>query len=445
MMNGLFGTDGIRGEAGVYPVTAEIAEGLGRAVVEVLGRGNAAKVLIGRDTRESGLSLETGLVKGLMARGAEVIKLGVVPTPALASFIGELGADAAVMITASHNPFSDNGMKVFGPSGYKLDDIFERRIEKILLEEGGDGGVIEEGVVRDFPEGIESYVRMATGSVKGLDLGGLKVVLDAGNGAAFEVAPRIFRELGADVIAMAIEPDGKNINECCGAVHAAVAGRLVMEHGADLGISLDGDADRVVFTTADGAVLSGDRVLAIGALGLKAKDRLRHDAMVATVMSNLGLDEALRNRGIKVLRAAVGDRQVLEMMKSEDLCFGGENSGHLIFSDYATTGDGIMSALQVCRLMREEGKTLAELASVMDEYPSVLMNLPVREKVPIETLPGLKAMISEAEEAFGRDGRQLIRYSGTESKIRVLVEHRDAAVVDEWIGKFKQMISEELG
>jgi phosphoglucosamine mutase len=442
-MSGLFGTDGIRGKAGEYPVIAEVAERLGRAVVEVLGKGNGAKVLVGRDTRESGPLLEAGLVKGLMSRGAEVVRLGVVPTPALASVVAGMGADAAVMITASHNPFSDNGMKVFGAGGHKLDEAVEKRIEKILLEDGGEG--VGGGEVRDFPEGIESYVRTTAASIDGLDLKGLKIVLDAGNGSGFAIAPKIFRDLGAEVIAMAVEPDGRNINENCGAVHADVAGRLVKEHGADLGISLDGDADRVIFTTADGLVLSGDRVLAIGALGLKSRGRLRKNTMVATVMSNLGLDEAMRKHGITVLRSGVGDRQVLEMMKAENLSFGGENSGHLIFSDHATTGDGIMSALQVCRLMREENKTLAELASVMDEYPSTLLNLPVREKVAIEKLPRLMAMIAEAEEAFGADGRQLIRYSGTESKIRVLVEHKDAAVVAEWIGKFKEVIREELG
>ena len=426
-------------------MTAEFAEKLGGAVVEVLGRNDVAKVLIGRDTRESGPLLEDGLVRGLTGRGAQVIRLGVVPTPALASLASELGADAAVMITASHNPFFDNGMKVFGPGGHKLDNACEADIERVLLEEIEPESGVSSGSEKDFLEGLGHYARMAKSSVEGLDLEGLKIVLDAGNGSAFKIAPKIFRELGAEVIAMAIDPDGRNINENCGAVHADVAGRLVVEHGADLGISLDGDADRVIFTTSDGAVLSGDRVLAIGALGLKSRGRLRNDAMVATVMSNLGLDEALRKRGIRVFRAGVGDRQVLKMMKAENLNFGGENSGHLIFSDHATTGDGIMSALQVCRLMRDEGKSLAELASVMDEYPCVLLNLAVREKIPIAELPGLLLMISKANEVFGADGRQLIRYSGTEAKIRVLVEHKEAAVVDEWIGKFKHKILEELG
>lgn len=444
IMGKLFGTDGIRGKAGEYPVTGEIAERLGAAVVGVLGKSAAVKVLIGRDTRKSGPVLEAALTKGLLANGASVICLGVVPSPAVAMLVRHLGAEAAVMITASHNPFEDNGMKVFGGDGYKLDDRVEAEIENMLLGDREKGSATN-GNLKDFTGSLDIYAEMALGSVAGLDLTGLKIVIDTGNGSGHEIGPRIFRKLGAEVIPMATEPDGRNINRDCGAVHAARAGELVRETGADLGISLDGDADRVIFTMADGSVLSGDRVLALGALGLKSRGLLRNDTMVATVMSNLGLDEAMRKHGIAVIRAGVGDRQVLERMRAERLSFGGENSGHLIFADHATTGDGIMSALQVCRLMREEGKTLAELSSVMDEYPSTLLNLPVREKPPVSELPLLQETIRSAEKAFGNDGRQLVRYSGTESKIRVLVEHKDAAVVDEWIDKFKQAISEELG
>jgi phosphoglucosamine mutase len=244
---------------------------------------------------------------------------------------------------------------------------------------------------------------------------------------------------------MANFPNGKNINEDCGATHPERAGQMVRKHGAHLGISLDGDADRVVFCDAEGRMLNGDRLMTLVALGLHARGLLKNRGMVATVMSNLGLDEALGNYGIKVIRAGVGDRHVSDMMRVHDYHFGGENSGHLIFSDYATTGDGIMSALQVCRLIREEGKSLSELAAIMKEYPSVLLNLPVREKPPIETLKELPMRMREADLAFGKKGRQLIRYSGTESKIRVLVEHKDAAMVNEWIEKFKKTITQELG
>lgn len=444
-MGELFGTDGIRGRAGEHPVTAEVAERLGRAVVNALGGKKGARVLIGRDTRDSGGMLERGLVAGLVGAGAQAIRLGVVPSPAVALLVRETGADAGVMLTASHNPFTDNGMKVFGAGGFKLSDEMEAEIEALLLSDGSivDGG--ERGSVEDFPEGLRKYAECAMAGFGGMDLGGLKVVIDAGNGSGYEVAPQIFRELGAEVITMAVTPDGRNINEGCGALHAGQAGKLVRENGADLGVSLDGDADRVIFTDADGRVIGGDRVMAMCALSLKRAGKLRGDAMVATVMSNLGMDEALRAEGIAVHRAGVGDRMVLEMMREKGITFGGENSGHLIFAEHATTGDGIVSALQVCRMMKESGKTLAELASVMCEYPSTLLNMPVREKIPIADLPRLMALISEAEKCFGAEGRQLVRYSGTENKIRVLVEHRDAATVDAWIAQFRETITEEIG
>ncbi|MFD2258132.1 phosphoglucosamine mutase [Luteolibacter algae] len=445
-MGKLFGTDGIRGKANEYPVTAAMAEKLGGAVVKVLGDGgDDVTVLIGRDTRESGPILEEGLTRGLISHGAKVVLLGVVPTPAVALLVRQLNATAAVMLTASHNPFEDNGMKIFASDGYKLPDDLEEKIESLLLAEESPGNFSARNIKVDYAEGISDYVNMAKSSVDGLNLGGLKIVLDAGNGAGYQAGPRIFRELGAEVVEMAVTPDGKNINANCGALHAAAAGKLVVEQNAHLGISLDGDADRVIFTTANGEVLSGDRVLALGALSLKKAGKLRHNSMVATVMSNLGMDEALKAEGIDVIRAGVGDRLVLEEMRASDLCFGGENSGHLIFSDFATTGDGIMSALQVCKMMVDSGKTLEELASVMNEYPSELLNLSVGSKPPLESLTKLQNLIKEAEQEFQNSGRQLIRYSGTENKIRVLVEHKEAATVERWIGKFKEVIAEELG
>ncbi|QTN33800.1 phosphoglucosamine mutase [Akkermansiaceae bacterium] len=443
-MSRLFGTDGIRGRYGEHPVNGETACRLGGAVVEVC-RGLAPKVLIGRDTRASGVELERCLVDGLVGAGAQAVRLGVVPSPALAYLVQEMQADAAVMLTASHNPFEDNGMKVFGADGFKLPDAMESALEALLLSGGPRKTSPSPGKAVHFPEAMTRYAESLMAAVRGLDLTGMKVVVDAGNGAGFAVGPRVFRELGAEVIEIGCDPDGRNINEGCGSLYGEAAARAVREHGADLGISLDGDADRLTLSAADGQVVSGDRVMAICALGLKAEGKLRRDAMVATVMSNLGLDEAMRKQGISVLRAAVGDRHVLEMMRAEGLCFGGENSGHLIFSDHSTTGDGIMSALQICRMMKRSGKTLAQLAGVMGEYPSKLLNLPVREKPGMDSLEKLQAMIAEADVSFGKAGRQLIRYSGTENKIRILVEHKDAAEVDSWIGKFKQVIAEEIG
>ena len=441
----LFGTDGIRGRANEYPVNARIAELLGRAVVKVFGGKADARVLIGRDTRESGGMLEQGLVAGLLDAGAQVIRLGVVPTPAVALLVQEMAAVAGVMLTASHNPYTDNGMKVFGAGGFKLSEAMEAEIEALLLSEEWISENSAKGSDENFPEGLRQYADRAKASIGGMDLSGLKMVVDAGNGSGFEIAPQIFRELGAEVIVMAVTPDGRNINESCGALYAAKAGELVKQSGADLGISLDGDADRVIFTDASGNVLSGDRVMAMCAISLKRSGKLQGDAMVATVMSNLGMDEALRREGISVFRAGVGDRMVLDLMREKEIVFGGENSGHLIFADHATTGDGIVSALQVCRMMKATGQTLAELAAVMTEYPSTLLNLPVRKKTPISALPKLTALISAAEITFGKNGRQLVRYSGTENKIRVLVEHRDADTVNHWIDQFRNTITEEIG
>ena len=441
----MFGTDGIRGRAHEYPVTTDMAVRLGAAVVKSMGGAGQVKVLIGRDTRESGTDLEKGLETGLLRAGAAVVKLGVIPTPAVAVLVKHLGATAAVMITASHNPFQDNGMKIFGGNGYKLPDELEEEIEGLLLSDDEPDGETKGGSSEDFPEGIETYVAHAKASIDGMDLSGLKLVVDAGNGSGYEVAPRIFRELGANVIEMAVSPDGRNINDGCGALHADSAGRLANESRADLGISLDGDADRVIFTTAGGDVVSGDRVLALCALGLKRDGKLPGDAIVATVMSNLGLDEAMRKEGIRVIRAGVGDRTVLERMRAEGIAFGGENSGHLIFADYTTTGDGILSALQICRMILQTGKTLAELASIMDEYPSELRNLYIPAKPPLDGLPKLQALIAQADREFGDEGRQLIRYSGTENKIRILVEHKHPAVVEKWVAKFEEVIREEIG
>ena len=440
-MEKLFGTDGIRGKAYEHPVTAEMAERLGRALVKMAGK----KVLVGRDTRESGGMLEAGVIAGLINAGALALRLGVVPTPAVALLVREIGADAGVMLTASHNPFADNGMKIFGAGGLKLSDAVEAKMESLLLADDCPESSVEKGVTEDFLEGLGQYAESAKASIGGIDLYGLRVVIDAGNGSGFEIGPQIFRELGAEVIEMAVKPDGRNINEGCGALYAGKAGALVKECGADLGVSFDGDADRVIFTDAGGNVVSGDRVMAMCAVALKQAGKLRGNSMVATVMSNLGMDEALRGEGISVMRAGVGDRMVLEMMREHGISFGGENSGHLIFADHATTGDGIVSALQVCKMMKESGKTLAELASVMREYPSTLLNLPVREKPPIKNLPKLQALISEAEKSFGSEGRQLVRYSGTESKIRVLIEHSDADTVNRWIAKFSEVIAEEIG
>lgn len=446
----LFGTDGIRGRANEFPITPEVALRVGQAVAQVLRakgqRGN--RVVVGKDTRISGYMLETALTAGLVSSGMDVYLPGPLPTPAIAHLTKSMGCAAGIMLTASHNPFEDNGLKIFGPDGFKLNDELESLIERHILGEEGDAPAVPPariGKAHRIDDARGRYIEYAKHTADNIPLHGLKIVVDCGHGAAWFIAPLIFRELGAEVIKTGCTPDGININDGCGALHPEHAGQLVRAHGADLGISFDGDADRVIFTDATGTAVSGDRILALSALALKEQGKLKGNTVAVTVMSNLGLHEAMRKNDIKTITTPVGDRHVIEALRENDHSFGGENSGHLIFADHATTGDGILSALQVLGMMKRRSATLADLANCMTEFPQKLINLPVASKPPLETLPELTKAMSEADTTFGDEGRQLIRYSGTENKIRILVEHRDAATVEEWIGRFIRVVQQELG
>jgi phosphoglucosamine mutase len=446
----LFGTDGIRGRANEFPITPEVALRVGQAVAQVLRaqgeRGN--RVVVGKDTRISGYMLETALTAGLVSSGMDVYLPGPLPTPAIAHLTKSMGCAAGIMLTASHNPFEDNGLKIFGPDGFKLTDELEAQIERHILGEEGDAPAVPPakiGKAHRIDDARGRYIEFAKHTADNIPLHGLKIVVDCGHGAAWFIAPLIFRELGAEVIKTGCTPDGININDGCGALHPEHAGQLVRAHGADLGISFDGDADRVIFTDATGTPVSGDRILALSALALKEQGKLRGNTIAVTVMSNLGLHEAMKKNGIKVITTAVGDRHIIEALREHHHSFGGENSGHLIFADHATTGDGILSALQVLGMMKRRKASLAELANCMSEFPQKLINLPVASKPPIATLPALNQAMADADAAFGDEGRQLIRYSGTENKIRILVEHRDAATVEEWIGRFIRVVQQELG
>ncbi len=446
----LFGTDGIRGRVNEFPITAEVALRMGKAVANVLRSDvpNRNRVIIGKDTRISGYMLETALTSGLVSMGMDVYLVGPLPTPAVAHLTKSMGAAAGIMITASHNPFEDNGIKIFGPDGFKLSDDLEAQIERHILGDEPEAPPLHPrwiGKAYRIDDARGRYIEFAKQTADNISLHGMKVVLDCGNGAAYSIAPVIFNELGAEVITMAISPDGLNINADCGALHPENAAALVREHKADLGISFDGDADRVIFTDADGQVVSGDRILALCAIGLKQQGKLRHDTLVATIMSNLGLIEAMNENGIHVECTAVGDRNVIECMRKGGYSFGGENSGHLIFGDHVTTGDGILSALQVLRMMHERNATLAELAGVMHEYPTELSNMKVASKPPLDSLPKLQELMKQATAEFDGKGRHLIRYSGTENKIRVLVEHRESEQVKSWVAKFSNAIDEEIG
>lgn len=397
---------------------------IGRAVARVLNAQDPGKhkVVIGKDTRLSGYMLENAITSGLVSEGARVLLTGPLPTPAIAYITKSMACDAGVMLTASHNPYEDNGIKIFGPDGYKLSDALEEEVEKIILEEKLSEPSGELGKAFRIDDATGRYIEFAKASVNARSMKGLKVVMDCANGAGYYVGPLILEELGAEVITMATKPDGRNINAGVGALYPQNAGKLVLEHGADVGICLDGDADRVIFSDENGEEVSGDKILFMCAKALKAKGKLANNTLVATVMSNLGLKTALAAEGIELAATGVGDRQVIECMREHGHSLGGENSGHIIFADSATTGDGLMSALKVLEIILDSGQSLSELAQGMMEFPQELHALAVSSKPAIESVPDLVAVIEKVEADLGDTGRVLVRYSGTENKMRVLVE-----------------------
>ena len=445
MAKSFFGTDGIRGKANEFPLIPEFATALARAVCEVIEIGEEESVVIGLDTRVSGVMIEAAMTAGFLAEGVSVHHLGVVSTPVTAFMTRESNAAAGIMITASHNPFEDNGIKIFNDDGYKLSDEQENEIEAIIDED--EGGMTLGGVGLSMspenPEGL--YFQKLMSIVEGIELKGLKVVVDCANGATCFSAPPFMESLGLEVIPMAVEPNGKNINEKCGAVHPEEAAKLVKEHGADLGVCFDGDGDRLIMIDENGEVITGDRILGLAALAMKERGELKNDTLVATVMSNLGLRDALEAKGIKLETTGVGDKLVMERMLEGDFALGGENSGHIIFGDYTTTGDGLLSALVVIAELKKTGKKLSELADCMEDYPQNLTNIFVTEKPEIEEIPRLHTAIKEAEAALSVTGRILVRYSGTENKIRVLVEAKEQQDVDLWSSHICKAVEKTIG
>ncbi len=445
MSKSFFGTDGIRGKANEFPLIPEFATKLARAVCEVIEIGEEESVVIGLDTRVSGVMLEAAMTAGFLAEGVSVHHLGVVSTPVTAYMTRETNAAAGIMITASHNPYEDNGIKIFNDDGYKLSDEQEEEIEALLEDEDagmtlGDVGL---SMSPENPEGL--YYQRLSSIAEGVDLSGLKVVVDCANGATCFSAPGFLQSLGVEVIPMAVEPDGKNINKDCGAVHPEAAAQLVREHGADLGVCFDGDGDRLIMIDETGAVITGDRILCLAALAMKARGELKNDTLVATVMSNLGLRDALAAAGITLETTGVGDKLVMERMLEGGFSLGGENSGHIIFGDYTTTGDGLLSALVVLAELRKTGQPLSQLADCMSEYPQLLTNLYVNDKPEIEDVPKLATAIKEATAALTTTGRTLVRYSGTEKKIRVLVEAKEQADVDFWSDHICKAVKKTIG
>ena len=430
----LFGTDGIRGTANGHPVTPEIAFRLGRAAGFLLRRENTVhpRFVIGRDTRRSETMLESALVAGLNSVGAQALLAGVVPTPAVACLVRELGAEGGVVLSASHNPAEDNGLKLFGCDGYKLDDALEERLEQLILTEEIDsfrptGGEI--GTASPISDASERYGASVKASVPGMSLHGLQVVVDCANGASFRTTPEVLQQLGATLSVFHADPDGVNINRECGSTHPEEISRLVRVTGAQIGISHDGDADRLVLADEKGEVIDGDEILAMTALDALQRGTLAGKTLVATVMSNFGLDDSLAVAGGKVLRTAVGDRYVVEAMREGKFSIGGEQSGHLIFRDHGTTGDGLLAALQVLRIMTETGKPLSELRRCLKKYPQAQRNLRVKEKPPLDSLKEVARLVSETEQALAGRGRVLLRYSGTEPKVRLLIEGPDETMI----------------
>ena len=452
----IFGTDGVRGTANIEPVTAETALKLGRAAAHIFAqlseqrRGNGRPtIVIGKDTRLSGYMLENALAAGVMSLGADVLLIGPLPTPGVAYITRSLRADAGIVLSASHNPYEDNGIKFFRHDGYKLDDEIEQRIENLVFS-----GEIEAirptagkiGRATRIDDALGRYVEFAKQSFpRGRTLETLRVVVDCANGAAYKSTPCILRELGAEVIVAHNVPNGRNINRDCGSTYPDEIQRLMRETKADVGISHDGDADRVLLCDELGELVDGDEIMAIAALDFIKRGRLAQNTLVATVMSNFGLDETLRQHDGTVLRTKVGDRYVIEAMMKQDLNVGGEQSGHMIFRDYTTTGDGIVSALQILRIMLETGKPLSELKRCLSKYPQAQRNMKVREKRPLEQLPEVLKLVQEAEHALAGAGRVLLRYSGTEPKIRLLIEGRDGAQINAQADRIASVIQEAIG
>jgi len=453
----IFGTDGVRGTANVEPVTAETALKLGRAAGHVFkhleaqarGRGRH-KIVVGKDTRLSGYMLENAISSGILSMGVDVLFIGPLPTPGVAYATRSLRADAGIAITASHNPYADNGIKFFRADGYKLDDRIEAEVENLVFS-----GEIENirptadaiGKAVRIDDALGRYIEYAKSSFpRGLTLEGLRIVADCAHGAAYKSTPCVLRELGAEVIVFGNQPDGMNINRDCGSMHPEAVCRKVVEHRAHLGIAHDGDADRVLLCDETGKLIDGDDIMAIAALDMLAQKTLAEKTLVATVMSNAGLEAAITAAGGRVIRAPVGDKYVIDEMLRGGFNFGGEQSGHLIFRDFSTTGDGLVSALQVLRVMRATGKPLGELARCWTRFPQIVANVVVREKKPFAQLDGVTKLVDEAEkELKAQGGRLLLRYSGTEPKARLLLEGRDAKILEKWSQKICGAIQKQIG
>jgi phosphoglucosamine mutase len=446
----LFGTDGIRGTANVYPMTSEMALKLGRAVSYVFkerhGRG---RIVVGKDTRLSGYMLETAIASGICSMGLDVWLVGPLPTPGIAFITSSMRADAGIVISASHNPYQDNGIKIFTGDGFKLPDELEYEIEKMMIDGTLDTlrpVANEVGKAHRIDDAVGRYIVFLKNIFpQSYSLDGLRIVVDCAHGAAYKVAPSVFEELGAHVISIGVDPDGENINKDCGSLYPELLKEVVIEHNAHIGIALDGDADRVTFVDENGRVVDGDGAMVIMAKHLKEKGALKKNTAVATIASNMGVETCLRAEGIDVLRANVGDRYVLETMLREGLNFGGEKSGHIVFLDHNSTGDGMVTALKMLNAMIENQKSLGDLMEGYTEFPQIEKNVRVSRKKPVEECPHLMNVIEGVRGRLGGEGRVVVRYSGTEMKLRVMVEGMDRELVARFGDEIAESAQQELG
>lgn len=448
-MKKLFGTDGIRGLANTEPMTCETVMKIGRAAAFLFkGELGRHRIVIGKDTRLSGYMIESALTSGICSMGVDVVLVGPMPTPAVAFLTRSLRADAGIVISASHNHFEDNGIKFFSRDGMKLPDHMEEKIEHLVVS--GEIDAIrptadEIGKAFRVDDAEGRYIEYVKRSVpKSMTFDGLKVVIDTAHGAAYKTSPNVLQELGASVVVMAHEPDGTNINHDVGALYPKQMCEAVKAHGADIGIAHDGDADRVLFASEKGKLIDGDKILGMLALDLLQKGELDKNTVVLTVMSNLGIIQAMEQAGITVVQTPVGDRFVLEQMVKGGYVFGGEPSGHVIFMEHNTTGDGLITALQVLTMLKTSGTCLSKLADVVTMYPQVLINVPVKTKPPIGDIPGLTQAMKDVETTFNGAGRVLIRYSGTESILRVMVEGKEQRLVDTTANELAALVKQHL-
>jgi phosphoglucosamine mutase len=443
-MTQLFGTDGIRGIAGTFPLDVRTVRRVGAALVKAL-QSREPKLLIGRDTRESGEWIERELAQGARLFGSNVQSIGIAPTPAIAFLTASLDFDAGVVISASHNPYQDNGIKVFSGAGVKYTEDFERRVEQLVADPSWDVAASEATPV-SAAQHLRKYLDHArTVLPTPHALGPVRIAVDCANGAMTAVAPALFKELGFDVSVIGGEPDGRNINEGVGSTHPQRLADVVRQGGHRLGVAFDGDGDRAILVDGTGRVLDGDHVMLMCAKQMKAEGRLRGNTVIATVMSNIGLELALRKVGLQLIRTQVGDKYVMEEMQKRNLSLGGEQSGHLIFPDFLFTGDGLITALNVLRTMAASGRELADLADDLTTYPQVLVNVRVREKTNLSTIPGVAAAMARVEDHLGENGRLLVRYSGTEPLLRVMLEGQNKDEIDRWAREIVDAVNQTIG